>query len=80
MSETGIGLMLSGPWPEDIHTELDLLVRLQPKPDTDPIEVRGTVRNSTPVNVGELRVGIEFTSRKTELLSIVGSFTPAARP
>jgi hypothetical protein len=79
VSQTGLGMMLFGPWPEDTHIELEVLVHLEPNPDADPVEVRGTVRNSTPVNIGDLRVGIEFTSPdSTEPISLLGAFSPTA--
>jgi hypothetical protein len=76
VSETGLGMVLFGLWPEDTHTALDVVVRIEPDRDADPVEVRGTVRNSTPVTFGDLRVGIEFTrwdvgafSRKADAVS-----------
>ena len=83
VSETGIGLMLFGPWPDDLGSEVEVLVRLEPRLDADPVDVRGTIRNTTPTNVGELRVGIELESREgSQLVSLLGSFSrrPAALP
>jgi hypothetical protein len=78
-SETGLGLMLFGAWPDDAEAELEMLVRLEPGRDADPMELHGTVRNSTPVNVGDFRIGIEFASREgTELVAILGAFSPKA--
>jgi hypothetical protein len=77
-SEGGIGLMLFGPWPDGLRDELDVLVRLEPGADADPLEMLGKVRNQTPVSVGELRVGIEFVERAgTELVSFLGKFAPS---
>jgi hypothetical protein len=79
VSDTGIGLMLFGPWPEDVGPEVEVLVRLEPKLDADPVDVLGTVRNTTSTNVGELRIGIELESREgSQLVSILGSFSRRA--
>jgi hypothetical protein len=79
VSETGLAMMLVGPWPEDTHTALDVVVRIEPDRDAEPVEVHGTVRNSTPVNIGDLRIGIEFTSWDgAEPISFMGAFSRKA--
>ena len=78
-SETGLGLMLFGGWPEGAGRELEMLVQLEPGRGADPMELRGMVRNSMPVNVGDFRIGIELAGAAgTELVSILGEFTPNA--
>ena len=71
--------MLFGPWPDDVGPEVEVLVRLEPRLDADPVDVCGTVRNTTSTNVGELRIGIELESREgSQLVSILGSFSRRA--
>lgn len=74
-SETGLGLVLFGPWPDDVPHEVEVLVRLEPRAQGEPFELLGATRNLRPSNVGELRIGIEFPNRDgAALLSYLGSF------
>ena len=77
VSATGLGLLLFGHWPDEVRTELDILVCLEPQPDTETVQMRGTIRNSAPIN-GELRLGIELTGwHWDEPVTVLGVFAPA---
>jgi hypothetical protein len=68
---------LFGRWPDDLRTELDLLVSLEPQPDTDTVEMRGTIRNATPIN-GEPRLGNRTQGwRPDERVTVRGAFASA---
>jgi hypothetical protein len=77
VSATGLGLLLFGHWPDDLRTDVDVLVCLEPQTDTDRVEMRGTIRNSTPIN-GELRLGIQLIGwDQIEPVTVRGVFARA---
>jgi hypothetical protein len=78
VSATGLGLLLFGRWPDDLRTELEILVCLEPQPNTDTVQMSGTIRNSTPIN-GELRLGIELDAwHHDQPVTVLGVFAPAS--